>query len=60
MHCGLWLEGGGGMEVKFCVINWKGLSRSDFIGLYIPPACWPEVSLSPLFYHQSITDHKYS
>lgn len=44
MHCyALWLEGGGGMEVTFCVINWTGLRRSDFIGLYILSACWPEM-----------------
>jgi len=34
---------GGGVEVKFCVMNWKGLRRSYFIGLYILSACWPEM-----------------
>lgn len=44
MHCyALWFEGGGGEEVKFCVINWKVLRRSDVIGLCILSTCWPEM-----------------
>jgi len=44
MHCyALWFEGGGGKEVKFCVIDWKVLRRGDFIGLYILSTCWPEM-----------------